>query len=93
VNEGYVIELVRQMLMLVITVAGPVLIGALIVGVTVSIVQAATSIQEQSLTFLPKAMLAIGAVGIGGPWAIDQLVAFTSTMLREVARLSPGALG
>lgn len=92
-TEGYVIELVRQMLILLLTLAGPMLLGALIVGTTVSILQAATSIQEQSITFFPKVLLAVGSVTVGGPWALDKLVAYAVTMFRELALLGPGHVG
>ena len=92
-SEGYVIELVRQMLMLLMTIAGPILLGALIVGTTVSILQAATSIQEQSITFFPKVLLAIGSIIVGGPWALDQLIAFTTSMFEQVGLLGPRTLG
>jgi flagellar biosynthetic protein FliQ len=92
-TEGYVIELVRQMLVLLLTLAGPMLAGALIVGTTVSIVQAATSIQEQSITFFPKVLLAVGSVTVGGPWALDKLVEYATMMFREIGQMGPGHLG
>ena len=92
-SEGYVIDLVRQLLILALTLAGPMLMGALIVGTAVSILQAATSIQEQSLTFFPKVLLAVGSVILGGPWALDKLVTYTVTMFREIASMGPGHLG
>ena len=92
-TEGYVIELVRQMLVLLLTLAGPMLAGALIVGTTVSILQAATSIQEQSITFFPKVLLAVGSITVGGPWALDKLVEYATTMFRELGQMGPGHLG
>lgn len=92
-SEGYAIELVRQLLILALTLAGPMLMGALIVGTAVSILQAATSIQEQSLTFFPKVLLAVGSVILGGPWALDKLIAYTVAMFQEIATLSPGHMG
>lgn len=92
-TEGYVIELVRQMLVLLLTLAGPMLMGALLVGTTVSIIQAATSIQEQSITFFPKVLLAVGSITVGGPWALDKLVDYAGSMFRELASLGPGHLG
>lgn len=92
-SEGYAIELVRQLLILALTLAGPMLMGALIVGTAVSILQAATSIQEQSLTFFPKVLLAVGSVILGGPWALDKLITYAIAMFREIAVMGPGHMG
>ncbi len=59
VNAGTAMELARAGLLLVLTIAGPMLIASLIVGVVIGLVQALTQIQEMTLTFVPK-LLAIG---------------------------------
>jgi flagellar biosynthetic protein FliQ len=59
VNAGTAMELARAGLLLVLTIAGPMLIASLIVGVAIGLVQALTQIQEMTLTFVPK-LLAIG---------------------------------
>lgn len=92
-NEGTAVELVRQMLVLVCQLAGPVLIGGLVLGVLAGALQAATQIQEQTLTFLPKLCLAIATVGIGGPWAIERMVSFAVAMIEQVGRLGPAGVG
>jgi flagellar biosynthetic protein FliQ len=55
------IEVARAALLLVLTIAGPMLIAALVVGVAISLFQALTQVQEMTLTFVPK-ILAIGSV-------------------------------
>lgn len=92
-SEGTAVELVRQMLVLVCQLAGPVLVGGLVLGVLAGVLQAATQIQEQTLTFLPKLCLAIATVGIGGPWAIERMVAFAVAMISEIGRLGPAGVG
>ncbi|MDQ7793179.1 MAG: flagellar biosynthesis protein FliQ [bacterium] len=74
--EGLVIKLAQETLKTVLLAAGPVLALSLLVGLTISILQAATQIQEQTLSFVPK-LLAVGmAVAIFGPWILRVLVDF-----------------
>jgi flagellar biosynthetic protein FliQ len=61
VDELQTIELARAALMLVLTVAGPMLVASLVVGVIISLFQALTQVQEMTLTFVPK-ILVIGTV-------------------------------
>lgn len=84
-------DLVRQLLMLVCQLAGPVIVGGLVLGIFVGVLQAATQIQEQSLTFLPKLGLAICTVIFGGPWALERMIGFAVAMFEQIAVLgSPG---
>lgn len=92
-TEGLVLDLVRQLLVLVCELAGPVIFGGLVLGVLVGILQAATQIQEQTLTFLPKLGLAIGTVLIGGSWALERMVRFAVSMLQEIAQLGAKGMG
>ena len=74
------IDLVRQALLLCLLIAGPVLLVALLVALVVGLLQAATGITEQSLTFVPKvvAMALAGALLL--PWMISRLVDFAAHM-------------
>lgn len=81
------IDLIRQALLLSLQVAGPMLLTALVVGVLVSLVQAITQLQEQTLTFIPK-LLAISLVFLLTlPWAIATLVGYLSGILRSLPTL------
>jgi flagellar biosynthetic protein FliQ len=93
VTEGYVIELVRHLVYMVCLLAGPILVCGLIVGLLMGVVQAATQIQENSLSFLPKMVIAGLAVTFGGPWALGQLVTYAGQMLLEVVTLAPRGMG
>jgi len=69
-------------------VSGPFLVAGLVVGLLVSIFQAATQIQEVTLTFVPK-MLAVGVViVVAGPWMLDQLVLYTAELYRSIPTLA-----
>jgi flagellar biosynthesis protein FliQ len=73
-------ELVRDTLMIALKIAAPILLAGVIVGLVISIFQAITSIQEQTLTFVPKivAMLLVAVVLI--PWIAVRLMEFTVQM-------------
>jgi flagellar biosynthetic protein FliQ len=82
-----VMELGEQTLMMVALLAGPLLIAALAVGLLIGIFQAATQIQEMTLSFIPKlAALAIALV-IGGPWMLRTIVEFTKELFMQIPAL------
>ena len=82
-----VMELGQQTLMMVALLAGPLLIAALAVGLVIGIFQAATQIQEMTLSFIPKlAALAI-ALAIGGPWMLRTIVEFTTELFMQIPAL------
>lgn len=82
------LELVRRAVMLALTVSAPLLATALLVGVVVSLVQALTQIQEQTLTFLPK-LLGVGAVFLLVlPWMLRQMIQYLVEMLRALPTLA-----
>ncbi len=82
-----VMELGQQTLLMVALLAGPLLIAALAVGLLIGIFQAATQIQEMTLSFIPKlAALAIALV-IGGPWMLRSIVEFTTELFQQIPTL------
>lgn len=77
----------RQALEITALLAGPLLISSLIVGLIIAMFQAATQINEMTLTFIPK-LLTIGAVLlIGGPWMLQNLVSFTVRLIQSIPQL------
>ncbi len=86
-NGALAVDLVRQAIMTALIVAAPLLATALIVGVVVSLVQAVTQLQEQTLTFIPK-LLAIALVfTLTLPWALTRLVEYLAGVLRSLPTL------
>jgi flagellar biosynthesis protein FliQ len=86
-DQDTVINLASQAMSLAFKVAGPLLLGAMAVGLLVSIFQAVTQIQEQSLTLIPKiAVIAVIAVVLG-PWMLDQIVAYTTNLYTAIPSL------
>lgn len=84
-SSGMITEIVKQSILTIIVVASPVLLISMIVGLIVSIFQATTSIQDQTLTFVPKIMAIFGALIIFGPWMLDTLVDRTTWILGLIA--------
>lgn len=77
----------RQALEITALLAGPLLVSSLIVGLIIAMFQAATQINEMTLTFIPK-LMTIGAVlMIGGPWLLQNLVSFTVRLIQSIPQL------
>jgi flagellar biosynthetic protein FliQ len=76
----YFVAIAKQTLFLVIILTGPPVMTALLVGLTISILQATTQIQEQTLTFVPKLVGVVAILAISGPWMLAQLLAFTTSI-------------
>lgn len=70
----------------ILLVAGPVMILALVVGLLISIFQATTQIQEQTLAFVPKIVAVFLGLIFLGPWMLNQLIKFTSDILGNLSR-------
>jgi len=79
----------QQGLMVLLTVAAPLLLTVLVVGLVVSIFQAATQISEATLSFVPKILSAVAVLALLGPWMLTTLVDY----LREMLMALPGAVG
>ena len=83
--ENYdALDLARRAITLVLVAGAPVLATALIVGLIVSVVQAVTQIQDQTLTFVPKIIAVLVALAIVGPWMMEKLVEFGREMFGTV---------
>lgn len=74
------VQLVRETLTLMLFLASPILMAALVVGLAISILQAATQLQEQTLSFVPK-ILGMGTVAIlTAPWLFAKIMDFSARM-------------
>lgn len=88
-SESSVIEIGSQALQVTLLVASPLLAASLLIGIVVSLVQVATSIQDVTLTFVPKILAVTLLMLLFGPWMIRTLVDFT----QRIFLLIPGAVG
>ncbi|HSN91240.1 MAG TPA: flagellar biosynthetic protein FliQ, partial [Anaeromyxobacteraceae bacterium] len=83
------LRLGREGLALVAVVSAPPLLAALLVGLVVGVLQAATQVQEQSIGTVPRLAAVIGALALAAPWIGARLVTFASECLALAARISP----
>ncbi len=85
---GTVIQLMRSAVITILTVASPVLIVAMGVGLVVSIFQATTSIQDQTLTFVPKILAILSVLAALFGWMITKLANFTIVLFERIPDLA-----
>jgi len=83
-DSQQVFTLGQQGLFMLLMVAAPVLLTVLIVGVVVSVFQAATQINEATLSFVPKVVAAVLMLAIAGPWMMTQLVEYIQRTLQMI---------
>jgi flagellar biosynthetic protein FliQ len=86
-NQDTVVNLATQAMILALKIAGPVLLLGLIIGLLVSIFQAVTSIQEQSLSFIPKIVGVAVLIVVLGPWMLNQIVSYAQNLYLAIPSL------
>jgi flagellar biosynthetic protein FliQ len=86
-NQDTVVSLATQAMTLALKVAGPMLLVGLVIGLLVSIFQAVTQIQEQSLTFIPKVVGVAVLIVLLGPWMLDQLVSYAQNLYTSIPQM------
>ena len=79
-DAGVVMDIASNAMVTAIMVAAPVLLVSIVVGLAVSIFQATTHIQEQTLTFVPKVLAIVGVLILFGPWMISVLTTFITDL-------------
>jgi flagellar biosynthetic protein FliQ len=79
-SDDAIVRLTREALLLVLVVSGPPVVVSLLVGFVVSVLQATTQIQEQTLTFVPKLVAVFLTLAVAGPWIAAQLTRFTEAL-------------
>jgi flagellar biosynthetic protein FliQ len=87
VNQDTVVNLASQAMSLGLKVAGPLLLVGLAIGLVVSVFQAVTQVQEQSLTLIPKIAGIAVVIVVLGPWMLGQLVSYTTALYTSIPTL------
>ncbi len=82
-----VVTIGQQALQMTILVASPLMLAALLTGLLVSIFQAATSINEMTLTFIPKLIVMFIVLILAGPWMIDTMTAYMRELFSSIPQL------
>lgn len=86
-NEGVISDIIKDCIVQLLMLSAPVLIIGMVVGLIVSIFQATTSIQDQTLTFVPKIIAIFGALVFFGPWMLLSAKEFTMSLLKLIPEL------
>ncbi len=84
----FAVELLKTLMLQAVTLAAPFLGAAMVVGLVISLFQAVTSIHEQTLTFVPKALVVVGMLVILMPWIVRTLVEFTLKVLDLIPQMA-----
>lgn len=82
-----VVDLFRDALLLVILLVSIMVVPSLLVGLVISVFQAATQINEQTLSFLPRLLTTLFMLIFAGPWLLKKLIDFTTTLVSSVPML------
>ena len=84
---GFAVQLLRGGVLQTLLIAAPLLLIGMVVGLVISIFQATTSIQEQTLSFVPKIAAILGALVLLGPWIMASMVQFTVRLFARIPEL------
>jgi flagellar biosynthetic protein FliQ len=83
-NQDKVVSLIVDMMGVGMKLALPLLLAALTVGLLISILQAVTQIQEQTLSFIPKILALVAVIAIAGPWMLGTIVNWTTELWQQI---------
>ncbi|MCX6139018.1 MAG: flagellar biosynthesis protein FliQ [Ignavibacteriales bacterium] len=86
-SQEFIMHLFREAFFTMLLLSAPVLLVSLVVGLLISVFQAATSVQEFTLTFVPKLVAVAAIIVIMLPWMIDLMVAFTTNLFTQIPSL------
>jgi flagellar biosynthesis protein FliQ len=87
-SSDFAVELIRRAVWLTLSVAGPMLLVALVVGVIVSLIQAVTQIQEQTLTFIPKLVALAAMFIVTLPWIVSRLIGYLVGIIQNMGTMA-----
>jgi len=87
-TEQFAIDVARNAFMIALQIGGPLLASSLVVGMLVSVFQAVTQINEQTLSFVPKILVIAGALALLGPWMATTLIAYMVDTFNALPQLA-----
>jgi flagellar biosynthetic protein FliQ len=87
-NAAFAADLLKTLMTNAVALAAPILITAMVIGLAVSLFQSVTSIQEQTLTFVPKALAIVAVLIVLMPWMLRTLVEFTAGMIGKMPQMA-----
>lgn len=83
-NEADALDIMRNAVWTILTAAGPAVLAAMFVGVVIAFIQALTQVQEMTLTFVPKIIAVMVAIGLSAPFIGGQISLFTNLVFSRV---------
>jgi flagellar biosynthetic protein FliQ len=86
-NPEFAAELLKALMLQAVAIATPILVTAMVIGLAVSLFQSVTSIQEQTLAFVPKALGIIGLLIVLMPWMLRTLIEFATAMIEKMPQM------
>lgn len=86
-TEAYILALAKDAITITLMLAGPILLASLLIGSLISIIQAATQINEVTLTFIPKMIAIIAVLIFLGSWMLQQITSFTTALFNNLPNL------
>ncbi len=89
-SQDLVVNLAMSAMELAMMIGLPLLMVGLIIGLVVSVFQAVTQIQEQTLSFIPKIIGVTVVIAVAGPWMLGQLLGYTEELYTAIPRLVGG---
>ncbi len=87
-NEAAVLEVARQTFFVIMKAGGPIMAAGLVVGLIIAVFQTLTSIQEMTLTFVPKIIIIFGAVIVFMPFMMSAVIEFAQSLYDRIIALS-----
>jgi flagellar biosynthetic protein FliQ len=86
-NPEFAVELVKAMIFQALTLAAPILVTSLTIGLAVSLFQAVTSIHEQTLSFVPKVLGIVSILVVTLPWLVRSAMEFTTMLIEKIPQM------
>ncbi len=86
-NADTILDLTRQAMVVILLLSMPILLTALVVGLLIGMFQAATQINEMTLSFIPKLFAVVLAILLAGPWMLHLLIDFTINLFHRIPSL------
>jgi flagellar biosynthetic protein FliQ len=86
-NAAFATDLLKNLMIEAVTLSAPILVTAMVIGLAVSLFQSVTSIQEQTLTFVPKVLALVALLIVLMPWLLRTLVEYAAAMIGKMPQM------
>lgn len=86
-NPETAVEIIKALILTAVTLASPILTTALTIGLGISVFQAVTSIHEQTLSFVPKALAVLSLIVVTLPWMVRTTIEFTRSVIEQIPQM------